>query len=91
MLGGPEFQLKLDEGRVYGARYYTVQPMGYAWYEGEARWAEMMEWTTEHFGKCGSVWKDNLAPAVNHRWYANDSKFWFRNEEDLTMFVLRWS
>ena len=92
MTGGPEYQLKIDQGTVYGARYYTVQPLGWGWFEGEVRWAEMMTWTVSTFGPShGSIWAENTAPNPGERWYVNNSKFWFRKEEDLTLFVLKWS
>jgi len=74
-------ELILNEGRVYGARYLTVHPSN-SW-----KWNEMMEWMVDTFGPSAvdGVWTPNM------RWYANDAKFWFRNEKDLTMFILRWS
>ena len=74
-------KLELSEGRVYGARYLTVHP-GNGWH-----WNEMMDWMVTTFGPTAHdvVWTPNM------RWYANNAKFWFRNEKDLTMFILRWS
>lgn len=74
-------KLELGEGRVYGARYLTVHP------SNGATWNEMMEWMVETFGPTADdgVWTPNM------RWYANNAKFWFRNEKDLNWFVLRWS
>jgi hypothetical protein len=73
--------LELEEGRVYGARYLTVHPSN-GWH-----WNEMMEWMITTFGPTAhdGVWTPNM------RWYANNAKFWFRNEKDLTLFLLRWS
>ena len=74
-------KLELSEGRVHGARYLTVHP------SNGAKWNEMMAWMVETFGPTShdGVWTSGM------RWYANNSKFWFRNEKDLTMFILRWS
>jgi hypothetical protein len=74
-------ELTLSEGRVYGARYLTVHP------NNGAHWNEMMEWTVETFGPTAhdGVWTPSM------RWYANNAKFWFRDEADRTMFLLRWS
>jgi hypothetical protein len=74
-------KLELSEGRVYGSRYLTVHPSN-GWH-----WNEMMEWMIATFGPTAhdGVWTPNM------RWYANNAKFWFRNEKDLTMFILRWS
>ena len=78
-MGWHEFQL--SEGRVYGARYLTVHP------NNGSKWNEMMTWMVSTFGPSAEdgVWTPNM------RWYANNSKFWFREEKDLTMFILRWS
>ena len=78
-MGWHEFSL--SEGRVYGARYLTVHPSN-GWH-----WNEMMAWLVETFGPSAhdGVWTPGM------RWYANNSKFWFRNEQDLTMFLLKWS
>ena len=74
-------ELQLSEGRVYGARYLTVHP------NNGSKWNEMMDWMVSTFGPSAEdgVWTPNM------RWYANNSKFWFREEKDLTMFILRWS
>ena len=38
-----------------------------------------LEWCTEHFGKNGS------------RWFEKKKKFFFKDEKDMSMFILRWS
>jgi hypothetical protein len=81
-------ELKLDEGRVYGARYYTVQPVFHAhpqtWFKAE--WDEIENWCETSYGPTpkDGVWTPGA------RWYMNNSKFWFRNESDRTMFVIKW-
>ena len=74
-------KLEINEGRVYGARYLTVHPSN-GW-----KWNEMMQWMIDTFGPTAhdGVWTPSM------RWYANHSKFWFREEKDLTLFILRWS
>jgi len=74
-------ELELSEGRVYGARYLTVHP------SNGSHWNDMMEWCINNFGPSAvdGIWTPGM------RWYANNSKFWFRNQKDLTMFILRWS
>ena len=74
-------QLELNEGRVYGSRYLTVHPSN-SWH-----WNDMMAWMVETFGPTAhdGVWTPSM------RWYANNAKFWFRNEADQLLFVLRWS
>jgi hypothetical protein len=78
--------IKLGEGRVYGARYYTAMPdfgWGSGWYN--QHWNDMENWCVETFGdppKDG-VWTPSA------RWYVNNSMFWFRNIEDRNWFILR--
>ena len=77
--------IKLSEGTVYGLKYQTAEPIG-------GNWSEMELWCHEHLGETGSIWAEtkNLTPEPNKRWYANNRKFWFRNQSDLTMFLLKW-
>lgn len=73
--------LTVSDGRVYGARYLTVHP------NNSYHWNEMMQWMIDTFGPSAhdGVWTPGM------RWYANNAKFWFRNEKDLAWFMLRWS
>jgi len=70
-----------SEGRVYGARYLTVHP------NNSDGWNEMMQWMIDTFGPTAhdGVWTSGM------RWYANNAKFWFRDEQDLSWFILKWS
>lgn len=85
-------KLKLSEGRVYGARYYTVHPVP-SWelysedWGGVDAWAKMEEWCVETFGPTPEegVW------TPGKRWYMNNAKFWFRTEADRDWFLLRWA
>jgi hypothetical protein len=80
----PVSDLTLSEGRVYGARYYCVEPIG-------GNWPEMEQWAIKTYGEVGSVWRaDKWVEEPAQRWYANNRKFWFRNEADRTMFILKW-
>jgi hypothetical protein len=74
--------LRVDTGTVYDIPYHTVQP-----YFGGASWMDMEVWCTRTFGKTSldGVW------TPGRRWYMNNSKFWFRDQRDLTMFILRWA
>jgi hypothetical protein len=38
-----------------------------------------MEWCENQFGKSGA------------RWFEKNKKFYFKDEKDMTMFILRWS
>ena len=79
----PISDIKLSEGKVYGARYYCVEPIG-------GNWIDMETWCVETFGSSGdSIWGSDI-PEPACRWYANNRKFWFRSEADRTMFVLKW-
>jgi hypothetical protein len=85
--------MSISSGTVYGSRYHTVapvwnpdRPMGF-----NNNWDQMMTWCVETFGPTAPIWGDTKTPIQHHRWYANNSKFWFKNEEDLTLFLLRWS
>ena len=80
----PVEELKLTEGTVYGSRYYCVEPVG-------GSWIEMQEWCLNQFGNSGKhIWGSNEVPAPQERWYMNNRKFWFRDEQDRLMFVMKW-
>lgn len=79
--------LKVDEGRVYGARYYTVAPEfphTLTWFN--PNWEAMLSWCVTTFGPTpeDGVWTPEA------RWYVNHSKFWFRTEADRDWFLLKW-
>jgi len=77
--------LIFDVGTVYGARYYTVEPIG-------GNWPEMEHWCYATFGDSGdNMWGEKKAPKPSERWYMNNRKFWFRNEKDRDWFVIRWN
>jgi hypothetical protein len=83
----PVTDLMLSEGRVYGARYYCVEPVG-------GNWRAMEDWCIQTCGEStGSIWAEEVnktTPMPGERWYANNRKFWFREEKDRTMFMLKW-
>ena len=79
----PVEELKLSQGTVYGSRYYCVEPVG-------GNWAQMEIWCWEHFGHSeGCIWGET-APEPAMRWYMNNRKFWFRDQADQLMFVMKW-
>lgn len=84
LMNRPVSDLVLTEAKLHGARYYCVQPEG-------GNWLEMETWATKAFGDPGDVWpsQDFTWPEVP-RWVANNRKFWFRNEADRTMFIMKW-
>lgn len=84
-------KLELDEGRVFGARYWVVHPIA-SWdldgdWGGVDAWHRMVEWTVETFGPTpeDGVW------VSGQRWYVNNARFYFRNEQDRDWFILRWA
>lgn len=82
----PLEDIKLSEGTVYGARYYCAEPIG-------GHWREMETWCHRTFGESSTspIWGEAKAVNPGERWYMNNRKFWFRDEKDRTMFILRWS
>jgi hypothetical protein len=80
----PVEDLKLSEGTVYGARYHCVEPVG-------GSWIEMQEWCFTQFGDSGKhIWGEKETPEPQQRWYMNNRKFWFRDDADRLMFVMKW-
>lgn len=77
------FSIEVDEGTVYGQRYYTAAPL-----QAGLEWPQMMSWMIQTFGPVTA--KDGLW-TPNQRWYANNAKFLFREQADLTLFLLRWN
>jgi len=85
--------MKIDEGRYHGARYYTVEPQ-ISWeptneLSSIIGWMDLEKWCIMTFGPAGLVWEVNESGA--QRWYINGAKFWFREKKDLEWFVLKWS
>ncbi len=82
LMNRPVEELVLAERLYRTAKFYTVEPIG-------GNWLDMETWCIKTFGSSTDVWDfkmDNVG-----RWYCNDRKFWFRNERDRTMFIMRWS
>ena len=77
-----DFYLEYSTGKVIGKEYLTVAPMN-----AEEYWNDMIEWMVDTFGPSAKdgVW------TPDQRWYANNAKFWFRDQKDRDWFVLRWS
>ena len=58
----------------------------------------METWCVDTFGDRSNVWDITTSYSgepptwrERGRWFANDRRFWFRNERDRTMFILRWT
>jgi hypothetical protein len=82
LMNRPVEELVLAERLYRTARFYTVEPIG-------GNWLDMEVWCLKTFGPSDDVW--DFKTCNVGRWYANDRKFWFRNEQDRTLFILKWS
>ena len=80
-----DFYLEYSNGTVFDQKYLTVAPMN-----AEGMWSDMMTWMVETFGPSGTP-ENPGCWSPNQRWYANNAKFWFRDQKDRDWFVLRWS
>ena len=87
----PIEELVLGQSTYMDTQYYTVEPVG-------GNWLAMETWCVDTFGDRSNVWDittsysdEQLAWRERGRWYANDRRFWFRNERDRTVFILKWS
>ena len=79
----PVERLILSEGTVYGSPYYCVEPIG-------GSRTEMELWCMQAFGETtGSIYGENV-PEPAQRWYMKNRSFWFRDDADRLMFVMRW-
>lgn len=87
LMNRPVEELICQEGKVAGARYYTVEPVG-------GNWKDMETWCTQTFGEPAEVWdigkSDYIWPELG-RWYINNRRFWFRDLKDRDWFVIRWN
>ena len=59
---------------------YWVKPCNYSADE----WLDMSDWITEIMGE--SDWS-----SANTRCIGSNRKYWFRDERDRTLFILKWS
>jgi hypothetical protein len=59
---------------------YWVQPCNYS----RKEWDKMGDWVVITFGNGDWMTEHGL-------WVGSDRKYWFRNEADRTMFLLKWS
>lgn len=77
-----------DDWRKHGnaAQIHQVAVKGGGWYDREKALLEMFEWCNVHFGAHTEKWK-------NPRWSTNSNRsyYWFRDDRDFALFVMRWS
>jgi hypothetical protein len=81
-------QLVVGKGTVAGHPYHMVHPVIPFWNTNQAAnqtWDAMVAWTLETFGPSNKIYE------LNQIWYVYNGSFWFLNEEDAIMFVLKWS
>jgi hypothetical protein len=52
-----------------------------------SEWIDIEQWAIAMYGNPGSVWDTNSIK----RWTMNDSAFWFLDELDRIIFLLKWS
>ncbi len=74
-------RLETEVRKMHGHRFHTVAPINAA-----HLWPDMMAWVVETLGPSADdgVW------TPGYSWYANNARFWFRNEQDAMLFILRW-
>ena len=69
--------------------YYWAKPTDYVilpdWYEAKATFDHYDAWLTQTFGPSGSWILDN------EKWMASQRKYYFREEKDRMLFLLRFS
>lgn len=90
-----------EEKRLNGAKYYVADvriglaenisgnwwmPNGVSKQELQRDWLKLEDWCHSTFGERPY----NEWPTSSDRWFVNNSAFWFRNNDDLLMFLLRW-
>lgn len=84
-------ELIVSKGTVFGLDYHVIKP---TWDISEYRfgghnphWDSMIAWTIDKFGPTP---KDGVWTA-GARWYVNNARFYFQEQKDLLVFILRWS
>lgn len=70
--------MKITERRWHGCRYQAVDT-------GDGWSLQKHEWCKETFGKNSFAWDMEAG-----RWYVQGHEFWFKDESDMTIFLLRW-
>lgn len=49
----------------------------------------MVKWNVDYFGPTQFYNLEGI-PQPNQRWYVNGARFLYRDEQDLTWFILNW-
>ena len=81
----------ISEGKIFGEKYYTVDPELVDFNDFDPNffhqsWHDIEIWCIKTFGctPANGVWEPH------GRWYMNNSKFWFKDKQDLEWFLLKW-
>lgn len=78
-------EFKIGEYIWHRGIYHTIEIAdGQSWELMDI--SVVLKWAAETFGQPGSAWSSSA-----ERYYTNSGKFFFRNKEDLTLFLLRWA
>lgn len=73
--------------------WYTVEIVNPDFEDLHDLWLRMDTWCTSNLGQgtAHQMWSSKgTAWDSNCRWLTNSRKFWFRDQEDQFMFMLRW-
>lgn len=84
IMNRPVEDIVLSTRPVHGSKYHCAEPIG-------GNWLEMEKWCIQTFGEPGDMWEsDDWCWPETARWLKNNRKFWFRNERDRTLFIMKW-
>lgn len=76
----PEIEpMKTGKAKGWIGEYHWVSPPVTEQNKYQNITEDATEWCKEHFGKSGT------------RWFEKSRKFYFKDEKDMTLFILRWS
>ncbi len=79
--------LTVTESKWHGCQYHVVE-IEHEW-DPDLRqysWRNMEAWCVNRLGPPGDLW--DITPAS---WYMNGGKFYFRNRDNLMLFLITWS
>lgn len=68
--------------------YYAVEVYLDTWtVSGNLKtWNSIKSWCDHTYGNPGDIWVERTA-----RWYCNNGTFYFKKEQDRTLFLMRWT
>jgi hypothetical protein len=80
----------LSTGTISGKKYHTAGADHIFWSNEDMHYfPAMINWCNETFGpRENDGW---IIPIGLPRWTIQDAKFWFRDERDFALFLLRWA